>query len=189
MFGSGKGQEKQNASTGANWGGQLSTESGQTLGEVQPFLQNELISPTGFGQPTVNQMKTTAGESAAAGVGSAAEQARLNASRTGNTAATPGIIDAATRAAQAGETTAANNVDVQNALLKNAQSQAGASGLESIYGKQLGASLQSLGLSNQAAGQQTQASTAGVGDVLGILGAAGGLGTAGANAYSTVENA
>ena len=180
LFGSGKGQEKQNAATGANWGGQYNTEAGQTVGEVQPFLQQELLNPTGLGQSTVEQMKSQAGDAAAGGVGAAKEAALLNASRTGNTAATPGIIDAAARAGMAGETSAANDVDIKNAMLKNQQQQSGAAGLEDIYGHELGASLQSLGLSNTAAQDQTQAAQGGFGDVMGILNYAGTPGPAAA---------
>jgi hypothetical protein len=174
MFGdNAKGQASNNANTGANWGTAYTNSANSTLGQVQPFLQNELTDPQGFGTTTVNQMKTQAGESAAGGVGAATEAAKLNASRTGNTAAIPGIIDAAARSAQAGETTAANNVDIQNAELKNQQQQEGASGLEGIYGKEQAAALQSLGLSTQAANVENTAGQGAFQDVMGIVNAAG----------------
>lgn len=169
---SAKGQDQANATTGATWGNNYNTQSQQTLGEVQPFLQNELTNPTGLGTSTVDQMKTQAGESAAGATGQAKEAAILNASRTGNTAAVPGIIDAAARSSQAGETSAANNVDIQNSLLKNQQQQSGAAGLEGIYGKEQAAALQSLGLSNTAAQNEETAQQGNFGDVMGILNAA-----------------
>jgi len=174
MFGNNaKGQASQNATTAQGWGNTYNADASSTLGEVQPFLQQELLDPQGLGTSTVNQMKTQGGEAAAGAVGQAKEAGMLNASRTGNTAAVPGIIDAAARSAQSGETSAANNVDIQNAELKNAQQQAGASGLEGVYGKELGASLQSLGLSNQAAQVENTAAQGGFQDVMGIVNAAG----------------
>lgn len=190
MFGNNaKGQASQNASTAQGWGNTYNADASSTLGEVQPFLQDELLNPQGFGSQTVDEMKTQTGESVAGGVGQAKEAALLNASRTGNTAAVPGIIDAAARSGMQTETGAANNVDIQNAELKQQQQQSGAAGLEGIYGKELGASLNSLGLSNQAAQVENTAAQSGFQDVMGIVQAAGSLGTAGANAYSTVENA
>ena len=186
---SAKGQDQTNATTGAAWGNTYNADASSTLGQVQPFLQNELTDPQGLGSQTVDQMKTQAGESAAGGVGQAKEAGMLNASRTGNTAAIPGIIDAASRGAMQTETGAANNVDIQNAMLKNQQQQAGAGGLEDIYGQELGASLKSLGLSNTAAQNEETAQQGDWKDALGIVGAAASLGTAGAGAYSAVENA
>jgi hypothetical protein len=170
-----KGQASQNATTGQGWGTQYNNEANGVLGQELPFLESELNNPTGLGQNTVTQMKTQGGEAAAGAAGQAKEAALLNASRTGNTAATPGIIDAAARNSQSGETTAANNVDIQNAMLKQQQQQAGASGLEKLYGTDVGASLNALGASTQAANVENTAGQAGFQDVMGIINSASNL--------------
>jgi hypothetical protein len=122
-------------------------------GVTMPFLENELNNPQGLGQPALNQIQTQSGQAIAGATGAGNEQALLNASRTGNTAAVPGIIDANTRNAIAGQSNNALSTNIENAKLKQQQQQAGASGLEKMYGTDVSAALQSLGLSNQSIGE------------------------------------
>lgn len=125
-----------------------------------PFLQNELSNPQGFGQQTVSQMQTAGGQATAGALGAGNEAARLQASRTGNAAAIPGIIDASARNAMQQQSNNVLGIDQQNALLKQQQQQEGSSGLEKMYGTDVNAALQSLGLSNQAIGDWTSGKSA-----------------------------
>jgi hypothetical protein len=132
-------------------------QGGQIASAELPFLQNELTNPQGFGQSTVNQMITQGGQATAGATGAAKEAALLNASRTGNTAAVPGVIDNTTRSAMQQQSNNVLNTNLANANLKQQQQQEGVSGLESMYGTDVSAALQSLGLSNQAIGEWTSA--------------------------------
>ena len=154
---SAKGTDKQNAATGQQWGNTYNAEGQTALNTVNPFLTNEMTNPQGFGQQTVNAMKTEGGQIAAGAAGQGKEGAILEAARTGNTAALPSIIDAAARNSMTGETNAALGTDLANAKLKQEQQQAGAAGEMGIYDTSTARALSSLGLSNQAAAQEQQA--------------------------------
>jgi hypothetical protein len=104
-------------------------------------------------------MQTQGGQAVAGATGSGDEAARLNASRTGNTAAVPGVIDQTARNAMKQQSSNVLGTDVANAELKQQQQQEGVSGLEKMYGTDVSAALQALGLSNQAIGEWTGADT------------------------------
>jgi hypothetical protein len=74
--------------------------------------------------------------------------------------------------------------NLANANLKQQQQQQGISGLEKMYGTDVSAALQSLGLSNQAIGDWTNASRAQNQNELGWLSAA----NQGALTGNTIEN-
>ncbi len=122
-----------------------------------PFLQNELTNPQGFGQPAVNQMETQGGQAVAGAAGAGTEAADLLASRTGNTAAVPGVIDNSTRNAMKQQSNNVLSVDQANNQAKLQQQQEGSEGLEKMYGTDVTAALNALGLSNQAVSDWTQA--------------------------------
>jgi hypothetical protein len=125
-----------------------------------PFLQNELNNPQGFGQQTLNQIQTQGGQATAGATGAADEAALLNASRTGNTAAVPGVIDQTARNAMKQQSNNVLSSDLANAQLKQEQQQEGSAGLEKMFGTDVSAALQSLGLSNSAIGEWTGADNA-----------------------------
>lgn len=141
-------------------------QANQTADRSQlfPFLQNEVTNPQGFGTDTVNQMLTQGGEAVSGATGAASEAANLNASRTGNTAAVPGIIDATARNAMKQQSGNALDVNIQNAMLKQKQQQAGASGLSGLYGEDQNAALKAMGLQNQSIDEWTKASNTNFGD-------------------------
>jgi hypothetical protein len=146
-----------NSGTANNYSGMYSKSGQDVNNTLFPFLQGEVNNPEGFGQQTLDQMLTHGGESVAGAVGNAKESAELNASRTGNTANLSSIIDAAARSGMSQQSNNALDVDIANAKLKQEQQQAGASGLNSLYGTDVKAALESLGLSNQALGVANQA--------------------------------
>jgi hypothetical protein len=135
-------------------------QGGQIASTELPFLQNELTNPQGFGQQDLSQMQTQGGQATAGALGAGKEAATLNASRTGNTAAVPGVIDATTRNAMQQQSNNVLNTDMANEQLKQQQQQEGSQGLEKMYGTDVSAALQALGLSNNAIQDWTGAQSA-----------------------------
>jgi hypothetical protein len=200
-MGKGTSTSASNALSNAGVGNAYSSGYQNAAGGVQsaelPFLQNELFDPQGFGQPALQPMQTQGGQSVAGATGAADEQAQLLASRTGNTAAVPGIIDATARNAMKQQSGNVLGTDIANAQLKQQQQQEGSAGLEKMFGTDVSAALQSLGLSNQAIADSTQASNdsenalqnwtklglgvagTGAGAVAGAVGGGGGAGDMG----------
>jgi len=139
-------------------GGQFSNENqqgnslfgqGQNIqNQLTPFFQSEMTNPQGMGATTLNQMLTQSGQSIAGGVGGAKRTAMDLGARTGNTAAVPGIIGSAAKSGMVAQSGNANNIQIQNAMLKQAQQQQGAAGLSSLFSKDLSGSEGFEGLAN-----------------------------------------
>ena len=161
-----------NQGIGRNYSEGYQGQGGQIASSELPFLQNELTNPQGFGQQDLSQMQTQGGQATAGALGAGKEAATLNASRTGNTAAVPGVIDNATRSAMQQQSNNVLGTDLANEQLKQQQQQEGSQGLEKMYGTDVSAALQALGLSNQAVGEWTGADNATKNSELGWLGAA-----------------
>src|ERR1700685_443525 len=151
---------------------QFLTPANQVASSELPFLQNELTNPQGMGQQALNQTITQGGQATAGALGAGKEAALLNASRTGNTAAVPGVLDATTPQAMRQQSNNVLGTNLQTTQLKQQQQQAGVSGLEKMYGTDVGAALQSLGLSNSAIGNWTGADNSTTNADLGWLNAA-----------------
>lgn len=128
--------------------------------QLTPFLESELTNPQGYGQQTLSQMQTQGGQATSGALGAGKEAATLAASRTGNPSAVPGIIDATTRDAMRQQSNNVLGIDTQNADLKQKQQQAGAAGLNSLYGTDVSAALKSLGLEDESINAWTQGRTA-----------------------------
>jgi len=148
--------------------------------QVLPFLNQEMLNPQGFGQQGVNELQTAGGQAVSGAVGNANQAANLRASRSGNASSTGAIIDAASRGGMQQQSNNALGINTANLQEKLAQQQAGEQGIASLSSGNIGESLQSLGLSNQAQQGITQAYTAG-GGAMGafgtVLGDLGGIGT------------
>ena len=117
---------------------------------LTPALTQEAINPSGY-TPTEMASQTTAAEQTAGGSNSgAAGGALLRAARTRNAGAAPAAIDAASQ--RAGQQLSQTNAGIQtnNANLQQKQKQAGISGLEGLYGENVGAGENALGLSTGA---------------------------------------
>jgi len=125
-----------------------------------PFLGSELNNPQGFGSDAVAKMLTQGGEAVSGATGAANESAQLQASRTGNSAAVPGIIDSTARSAMKQQSDNALNVNIKNAMLKNEQQQDAAKALQGIYGEDVGGALKAMGLQNESLGENAAASKA-----------------------------
>lgn len=143
--------------------GFATASSGRGAGDrstVLPFLTNEINNPTGYDPQTLSAMQTQGGQAVAGSVGQAGEAASLLGSRTGNTAATPGIIDSTARAGMSQQSNNALSILANNAQLKQKQQQAGAEGMEGLYQADTGNALKALGLSDESLGQWTNADNA-----------------------------
>lgn len=145
-----KGQALKNAGTGAADSNALMTEGQSIEGGVLPFLKEEVTNPQGFGQQTLGQMTTAADQSAAGSLSQANEAAKLRAARTGNQAGGSAIIDAAARSGGKSMVDANLETNIANAQEKMKQQQAGAAGMESLAGTNIGDSLKALGISDEA---------------------------------------
>lgn len=169
------GTEQANEKTAQNWANTNNANASQIQGEMLPFYQSEVTNPQGFGQQTLNEMGTSAGQATSGAVGGAIDAAKLNASRRGNTGNISSIIDATTRAGGKMNADSALDVALKNAQLKQAQQQSGIAGMGGLESQDVNASLSSLGLSNTAANDVAQQSQAAFSSIFGPLvgGAAG----------------
>lgn len=207
LFGGGSDYLKGSANAANQLTGQLQGEGkdlfsqGQNIqGQLLPFFSNMMKNPQGLGPTTMSQIMTSAGQATAGGEGAARQRAMDLASRTGNTAAIPGIIGGASKTGMVEQADTSRDLGVKNAMMKMQQQQEGASGLSGLFGKDIGSSLDASKaatsadeLANKIAQQKQQAAQSGlksmfggiqgIGDMLsGILpggagGAAGGIGT------------
>lgn len=156
------------SNTAKQTSGQLNSQGSSLFSEGQgiqaqllPFLRGEMTANHAFTPEQLNELLTSAGAGAGGAAGSVAGEAGLEATRTGNSAALPALLDKISRAksqglAKANEGIAASDV---NATLENKQ--AGAAGMESLYGADTGDALKAMGLQQDAIKNQMTASTTG----------------------------
>lgn len=117
---------------------------------LTPALETEATHPQGYDPTALASMRTSAEQSAGGGYSGAAGRSMLRANRTRNIGSgQAGIADANHTASEE-----MSNVDAgiegKNADLKAHQQQAGLSGLGSLYGENVGAGENALGLSDTA---------------------------------------
>lgn len=114
-------------------------------GTLTPVLTNEALHPTGF-TPQQKNAQLVAGEQGAGGAtGAVAGTAGLQANRSRNSGALSSVLDSAARAKSQAFSGGAENVATKDAALQQANKQAGVSGLEKMYGTDVGAQLGSEG--------------------------------------------
>lgn len=119
-------------------------------GQILPFLSGELTNPQGMGQQGLGEAETAGGQAVAGSLAGAEQQGKLGAARTGNPASIQAINDATTRAGMRQQSNNALDTNLENTNLKLAQQQAGAGGLERLFGQNQSAGLESLGIENNA---------------------------------------
>ena len=134
--------------------------SSQALGigsSLAPALTAESINPQGYSPTTMGQMTTAAEQTAGGSNAGVAGEAGLRAARTRNIGSGQAATAEGGRAA--GQELSQVNAGIQsnNAQLKAKQQQEGLSGLSSLYGTDVTAGNNALGLSNQALGTATNA--------------------------------
>lgn len=124
-------------------------QAGSIAGTVIPTLTNDINNPQGY-TPTQTNNQLVAGEQGAGGAGgSIAGEAQLRAERTRNSGSTSGILDQAAR--RTAQTLSGNALNVQNKSADLAQQKRASAlaGLQKLYGTDVGAQLQGMGIQNQ----------------------------------------
>jgi hypothetical protein len=117
---------------------------------LTPALTQEAINPTGY-TPTQMAAQTTAAEqSAGGGNAGATGGALLRAARSRNAGAAPAAIDQSNRNASQNLSQINAGLQTNNANLAQKKQQSALSGLEGLYGENVGAGENALGLSTSA---------------------------------------
>jgi hypothetical protein len=117
---------------------------------LTPALTSEVANPQGY-TPQQMAAQTTAAEQTAGGSNAGATGgALLRAVRTRNAGAAPAAIDQANRSAGQNLSQINAGIQTKNADLQQRQRQQGISGLEGLYGENVGAQENALGASNSA---------------------------------------
>ena len=164
--------EKTAGSTAAGYG-----SSATAIGTpLTAQLQREAANPIGF-TPTETNNMVVAGEQGAGGATSGiAGQAGLQALRTRNSGALSGVLDQAARTKQQTNSENALNVQNESARLGQQKQQTALSGLQGLYGTDVGAQLKAMGIQDSdinseiAAGQSGWLQNVeGVGNMLGNM--------------------
>ena len=117
---------------------------------VAPALTAETVNPQGYSPTEMGAMTTGAEQTSGGANAGATGGALLRAARTRNAGAAPASIAQTNR--QGGQELSQINAGIQgrNANLQQQQRQEGISGLESLYGENVGAGENALGLSTGA---------------------------------------
>jgi hypothetical protein len=137
--------------------GSYGDRASSTYNILTPTLNKMATNPQGFDQQTMNNMNTAAQQSIGGAVAGTVGQGNLQAARTNNAG---GFAPAATQAAHdatAQLSDAALGVQNRNAMLKEQQRSQGIQGLEGMYGQNVGAGENALGLSTNALNAQSEA--------------------------------
>lgn len=113
---------------------------------LTPQLESQLVNPSGYGATDLAAMTTAAGEGAAGATAGAQGAMRRAAARTRNAGGYAAAEDEAARSGQRAASTAGLSIASQNANLKQQQKEEAAKGLEGLYGTDIGASVNALGL-------------------------------------------
>ena len=123
---------------------------GSNAAQANPvgMLTAEAVNPSGY-TPAQMASQTTAAEQTAGGSNAGATGgALLRAARTRNAGAAPAAIGASNRAAGQELSQINSGIQTRNADLQQKQRQQGISGLEGLYGENVNAGENALGLSN-----------------------------------------
>ncbi|MDR5729446.1 MAG: hypothetical protein RB191_18690 [Terriglobia bacterium] len=151
------GLENNAASTAAGYGSSASSISSTLL----PFLTRELNTPGGISQQDQTAM-LSASQGGAGGLASGLQTGmNQKAAATGNESGFGSSADEIARQREKAAAGGSESIAGQNAMTKLNQQQEGARGLQGLYGTDVGAQLNSLGLQNQAIGQEVNAGSHG----------------------------
>jgi hypothetical protein len=169
------------ASNAAATAGSTAAGYGSTASGVNSFLTPQLernaTNPIGF-TPTETNNMLVAGEQGAGGATSGITgQAGLQAARTRNSGALSGVLDQAARTKQQQLSQNALGVQNESAKLAQAKQASALSGLQGLYGTDVGAQLKSMGIQDQDINTEIQAGQSGwLQNATGVIGALGKLG-------------
>lgn len=138
----------QNSREAQGLSGLYGSNAAQIGGALTPTLESELVNPQGF-TPQQMSAQTTAAEQTAGGSNAGATGgALLRAARTRNAGAAPAAIGAANRGASQNLSQINAGIQENSANLAAKRQGEAARGLEGLYGENVGAGENALGLSN-----------------------------------------
>jgi|SRR5580692_6405934 hypothetical protein len=141
----GSSQATSAATSAQNLSNSLEGNASSLYGTVAPQLEAEAAAPSGYAPADLAAMNTAAQQSAGGSQAGAVGQGALLAARTRNAGAPAAAIGQSTRTAGQQLSNAALGTQTANARLKEQQRQAGLTGEENLYGRDLGAGVQALG--------------------------------------------
>lgn len=172
---------KSAANTLGTQAGTLFSEGQGIQSQLLPFLRGEMTANHAFTPEQLNELLTSAGAGAGGASGSLGGEAELAAARTGNSAGTGALLDKIARAKSQGLAKANESIAGQDVGETLKMHQAGAEGMENLYGADTGDALKAAGLQNQAIEDQIKASDTGgwmrnlIGSVATLSGGAGSM--------------
>ncbi len=162
-------QAGQNAATGQTLSNTYGQAAAGNASILTPTLNRLATNPQGFGQQTINNMNTAALQSAGGAAAGQIGAAQQRAAATNNAGGYQAAMGQAGHDATAQLSDAALGVQNRNAELQQMQQQEGIQGLQNMYGTNVGAGENALGLSTNALNAQTQAQNQTLGSWLGPL--------------------
>jgi hypothetical protein len=130
--------------------GTYNNRAAGTYNILTPTLNRMVTNPDGFGQRTMGNMTTEAMQGAGGGNSATVGGALQAAARTNNAGAFDPAISQAGHDATNQLSDAALNIQNRDAMLKEQQRSQGIQGSEGMYGQNIGAAGNALGLSDQA---------------------------------------
>jgi len=137
------------AQTAANQANAISDTSSNNAGALfstlAPELESQLANPQGISPADMARIKTSDMQTAGGGEAGAVGQGALLAARTRNAGAPAAAIAKSSRQAGRQLSQADLDAELKNAEMKAAQQRSATSGLESLYGENLGSSVNALG--------------------------------------------
>lgn len=153
-------------------GGTLFGQGQGLQSTLTPFLTGELNANHAFNPTQLNEMLSYAGAGAGGAAGSLAGEAGRTAAATGNSAGTQGLLDSIARAKTQGLAKANEGIAATDVATTNANKQAGAAGMENLYGADTSDALKSMGLQQDAIANQVKAGSTGgwFSNLMGTLG-------------------
>lgn len=128
---------------------------------LNPFLTSELQHPQGFTQQQQTSMLSAVQGGAGGANAGITGQANLQAARTRNAGGFGSALDQAARMRQQAAAGSSEGIAAQNAQLQQQNQQAGARGLQGLYGTDSGNALKALGIQDSAIGTEVGAGNSG----------------------------
>lgn len=151
-----KGNDLANSGTANGLQSQLAGNAGALYGGLSGQLQSQMAHPSGYTPSQMAAMNTAGQQSAGGSMAGTVGQGALLAARTRNAGAAQNAIAQGGRQASQNLSQAAVGNQTANANLQQQNQRAATSGLENLYGTELGGSESALGLSNQALNNANQ---------------------------------
>jgi hypothetical protein len=139
-----------NSGTANGLQSQLAGNAGALYGPLSAQLTSQMAHPSGYTPSQMAAQNTAAQQSAGGSQAASVGQGALLSARTRNAGAAQNAIAQGGRQASQNLSNAAVGTQVRNANLQQQNQRAATSGLENLYGTELGGSESALGLSNSA---------------------------------------